>query len=298
MVKVLLAALLVIVSFSAGYLIKQKSESLPFQDSYKGKYEKLSAEIAKIHGVDIQEYMELREQKELYLKADEILGKILLLFLAETGLKLSQKEIAHFKGNKMPLPTTTELDSSSLHPGKKEASPCGPLKTAGADIDTLWLKAEKGGKVSEDDLKSLEVGNLFSVIKSAKPYGADLAQKLEGHYEGSINLEKPTARVWVTTLDFEITGESAEGIVEGNYKFTLAEPNKPPFSSSSGDGTQDQFTSPSGSQAIFVKIRSESKENYLQLYSVDGGKKLIGNYYNSKSMDEFEKTGTVTLWRR
>lgn len=79
MVKSLVAVLLVVVSFSAGYGLKQTPKSLPFQDSYKEKYEKIKGEIAKIHGVDVQEYMQLREQKELYLKADEILGKILLV---------------------------------------------------------------------------------------------------------------------------------------------------------------------------------------------------------------------------
>lgn len=222
-----------------------------------------------------------------------------LVFLAETGLKLSQKEIAHFKGNKIPLPATTELaaDSSSAST-KKEATPCGPVKAGQSNTNFLWLNAEKSGKISEEDLKSLEIGNLFSAIKHAKPYGSDLAQKIEGHYEGSIHIEKPSALVWSTTLELEVTGENGEGVVEGKYKFSLAEPNKPPFSSSSGDGTQTQFSVPEGSQAIFLKIRAQDKENYLQLYSLDNGKKLIGNYYNAKSMDEFEKTGTVNLWRR
>jgi hypothetical protein len=96
----------------------------------------------------------------------------------------------------------------------------------------------------------------------------------------------------------EVSGLNPQGQIDGQYKIALSDPGKEPFSTSSGDWSPDSFLHTEGSQAMFIKIRVKSKEGYMHLYLVDGNTKLIGNYYESISLDQFKKMGTVSMVRR
>ncbi|MBY0385209.1 hypothetical protein K2X05_08635, partial [bacterium] len=115
---------------------------LPIEDNtYQLKYENLQKKIQQIHDVDFEEYVQLKEQKEKYLKADEILGKIFLVFLAEAGLKLSQKNIQQLRSQGVALPKEPEKVAAG-----NEAVPCKSAKAGvGSEIkeDVAWLKNEK-----------------------------------------------------------------------------------------------------------------------------------------------------------
>jgi hypothetical protein len=267
----------------------------PQSDLYREKYENLQKQIRKIHDVDFEEYLSLKEQKAKYEKADEILGKIFVLFLAEAGLKLANQKEAPLK----PQESTTKQAAAEI-----PEEPCKPAKAAGAlgtKDDIAWVKHEKivgPGKLSEDDTKNVVIQDLFSVLKNAKPIGLETGVKISGNYAGTIQFEGPPF-LWMMNLELEVTGENDNGVIEGKSKLSLAEPNKEPFSSSGSDGNQDQFMAPdNGSQAILLKVKAKNKDNYLQLYPTDNNRKLIGNYYESVSLDQFKKTGTVSLMKR
>lgn len=287
-----------VMSFISARTLYLQSPSPSADDTYKLKYENLQKKIQQIHDVDFEEYVQLKEQKEKYLKADEILGKIFLVFLAEAGLKLSQKNIQQLRQQGVVLPK--EPEKALL---EAQEAPCKPTKgAAGALIkeDVDWLKNEKifgADKLSEDEAKSLEIKDLFSVLKKAQPMGMGVAQKINGAFDGTITFEGPPF-VWVMQLELEVTGENSSGVVEGKYKSVLSEPNKEPFSSSNGDGTQDQFLVTENSQAIFMKLKAKNKDNYIQVYITDGNRKLVGNFYEAVTLDQFKKTGTVSLTRR
>lgn len=265
----------------------------PAPDVYREKYESLQKKIAEIHKVDFEEYLNLKEQKAKYEKANEILGKIFVLFLAEAGLKLTQQK---------DTPQQPQIAPSKEAPLAEE--PCAPLKAGLSPVakdEVAWLKHEKivgPGKLSEDDTKNLEIKDLFSVLKKAKPLGLDAGVKISGNYAGSIQFEGPPF-LWLMNLELEVTGENESGFIEGKSKISLSEPNKEPFSTSKGDGNQDQFLVPdNGSQAILLKIKAKNKDHYLQLYPSDNHRKLVGNFYESVSLDQFKKIGTVSLTRR
>lgn len=295
--QIMMLVVCCVMSFISARTLYLKQQPTP-DNTYQLKYENLQKKIQQIHDVDFEEYVQLKEQKEKYLKADEILGKIFLVFLAEAGLKLSQKNIQQLRAQGVVLPKEPEKVTLG-----SEAVPCTPTKSGVSGEtkeDVTWLKNEKilgADKLSEEEAKSLEIKDLFSVLKKAQPMGMGVAQKINGAFDGTINFEGPPF-VWVMQLELEVTGENSSGVVEGNYKLKLSEPNKEPFSSSNGDGSQDQFLVTENSHAIFLKFKAKNKDNYLQLYVTDGNRKLVGNYYEAVTLDQFKKVGTVSLNRR
>lgn len=70
--------------------------------------------------LDIEEYLRLKKMESEYLKADEMLGKVLLIFLADLKLRLSDKVTAFAQraassGPKATPQSEKEIGKSSLH---------------------------------------------------------------------------------------------------------------------------------------------------------------------------------------
>lgn len=297
--------ILVLSSFYGGFKYSQApsivATDATSEEMYKTKYENLQRQIQKIHAVDFEEYMSLKEQKEKYLKADEILGKIFLIFLAEAGLKLSQKDLQHVKNaaiGKTALPEEPIAQKEDFEDSKKSAALPKPV------VKPEWIKYEKNlkavnsAKDNEEQLKEVEIKDLFSALKNSKSMGMDMAQKISGVFEGTVNLDKDQ-EVWLMEMDLEVQSMGPKGEIQGQHKVSFAEPGKDPFSTSNGGWDAGTFLVPEGdSQAFFMKIRAKGREGYLQLYFVDGYRKLVGNYYDPVSLDQFKKAGTVLLSKK
>ena len=57
----------------------------------------LHRKLKELHDIDIQEYLSLKEQKAQFIKANEILGKMMTIFLADLGLRVGSSEIQKIK---------------------------------------------------------------------------------------------------------------------------------------------------------------------------------------------------------
>ena len=123
LISVLLTLFFVIGLFAERYLIKKdagnlftqaqydelnlKNQSLEKKnDLFKKELLKIRGHFSEISSVDIEEYLRLKTMEEKYQKAEEILGKILLIFFADLDIHLtqSQREFAE-KMSENPLPT-------------------------------------------------------------------------------------------------------------------------------------------------------------------------------------------------
>jgi hypothetical protein len=303
MVRYLAILLAIAISFLFGLKFDSFRASAPVEavtdTFYQTKYENLKKQIEQIHAVDFEEYQNLKEQKAKYEKADEILGKIFLIFLAEAGLKLSTKEVSELKQatkNKTVEPIMMADDHFAAEPQKKES----PIAKK-SEMD--WIKNEKvfptlkGAKEIEDQLSATEIKDLFSVLKQSKTITADVAQKINGSFEGQVSLDS-APYAWLLEVDFEVTGVSGPTDYAVKYAIRASDLNKEPFSNSHGDGNPDVFLMTDKSQAIFLKIRAKGKENYMQLYLIDNDRKLVGNYYEAISLDQYKKAGTVALTKK
>ncbi len=87
----------------------------------ESRLEPLNKHITELNEVDIEEFLRLKSQEEKYKKADEILGKAILIFLEDLRLRVSDKALMFAKKatakpelEPIPLPTKVqELDKNS-----------------------------------------------------------------------------------------------------------------------------------------------------------------------------------------
>ena len=109
--NILYLVLIVLVGFSAYQVGQSSSNDVELELSeqidspdYKAKYEGLQEKFSDLDKVDIEEYLQLKTQKEKYEKADEILTKIMKIFLVNLGLRISQDRVksveTHLSGKK------------------------------------------------------------------------------------------------------------------------------------------------------------------------------------------------------
>lgn len=272
----------------------------------------LQEKIQNIHDVDMQEYLQLKDQKAQFLKANEILGKMMTIFLADLGLRVSSQDLKSLK--EMPLGSealasgTCEVpmkDSESaeevVRSTKESFAPTGNQSTAPQSKPTNnWKQKEKSiSNVTTDTeienfLKDVVIEDFFSAIKGSGSVRRRDLNNLNGVFEGVLTYDSSSEQP--AEVYMEMGGVFRRGQVRGSCKIILSRNGKP-FNNSNSNGNIDNYKKSSpDSPAIFVDLGGRS--GYFQLYFVRSNSVLVGNYYKQQGMDEFVKTGTVTLYKR
>ncbi|MCO4795306.1 MAG: hypothetical protein KC493_16425 [Bacteriovoracaceae bacterium] len=102
MKNILICISLVLIGLFSGYLIFDSSDEKVTEKrdgvllaevelkKLKEIERKYQEKMKKMTSIDIEDYVSLKNQKEKYLKADELLGKVMLIFLADLGLHLNK----------------------------------------------------------------------------------------------------------------------------------------------------------------------------------------------------------------
>lgn len=295
-----------LVGYFTGLRTQSVSEDL--QD-YKTKYEQLQGKMQNFTDADFQEYQQLKDRSQQYAKAEELLGKIMMVFLADLGLKVNKTDLD--KVAKMaqpippPLPPAPPVGSSTQAPPSSEAhsaAGAGALvtkPTADNRQAPNWAEREKalGEIANEGDaanfLKNVAVDNLFGSIKSSRPMDAGMLDALNGNFQGRIVMDDPQAKSQDITL--ELKGFREGESTTGTYKIGVSAGGQA-TSTTTGSGELKHFRSVEGStQAVII---ASTPNSYIQVYSVPRLNQLIGNYYKQDSVDKFSKAGTVILNRR
>lgn len=271
----------------------------------------LQEKIQNIHDVDMQEYLQLKDQKAQFLKANEILGKMMTIFLADLGLRVSSQDLKSLK--EMPLgsealasgtcevPTKDSESAEEVVRSTKESfAPTENQSSAPQSKPTNnWKEKEKRiANVTTDTeiesfLKDVVIEDFFSAIKGSGSVRRRDLSNLNGVFEGVLTYDsnEQPAEVYM-----ELGGVFRRGQVRGSSKIILSRNGKP-FSNSNSNGDINGYKKANAnSPAIFVELGGKS--GYFQLYFVRSNSVLVGNYYKQQGMDEFVKTGTVTLYKR
>lgn len=295
-----------LVGYFTGLRTQSVSEDL--QD-YKTKYEQLQAKIQNFTDADFQEYQQLKDRSQQYAKAEELLGKIMMVFLADLGLKVNKTDLD--KVAKMaqpippPLPPATPVNASTQAPptsGPHGGPAAGsqvtkPVADSGAPPN--WAEKERalGEIANENDaenfLKKVAVDNLFPIVKTSRPLDAAMLDAVNGNYQGRIVMDDPEQKAQEISL--ELKGFREGESTTGTYKIMVGPPGRVD-SNTSGSGQLKNFHSVEGStQAVIIDA---TPNTYIQVYPIPRLNQLIGNYYRQDSIDKFSKIGTVILNRR
>lgn len=301
---------MIVVSMAVGGLITWavlKSDSVALQ-STPANLDAIKAKFQQIHDEDFQDYLRLKEHRAKYEKANEILGKIMVLFLAELGLKMNSGDIEKIQ-EKLQIANAEEFLPTSSSPTQEcRAGDSGSRlgqhsqqNQAGTNTNnSLWkeneksLRDPKSPKEIDDFLKKVEIEDFFSEIRSAKSVGPQVLEKFVGVYEGTLTFKDPEREPFEVFV--ELDAEAKEGKNTGDYKVVLYR-NGEPMSQSTGNGDVEFLKQVAGAdKAIFLQIGGRS--GYFQLYFVNGNKGLIGNYYAEKELANFVIQGQVSMTRK
>ena len=246
---------------------------------------------------DFEEYQSLKNQAEKFKKADEILSKIMTVFLADLGLR-------QLLPAETPVPQNPTTTVQTQEPAPSSAPTTAPTEDT-QNIPTAPNAGREAARLkrfemrlinsnreadAKDALKSLENKDLFSALKSAEPLTDRKFEIIMGHYTGEISFfdNKPG---WIIEWDMNLR-KTAKGW-QGNQLITLTDAKGQIFSRYTGDGAVKQLSADSNSQAIFVNVQGD--DGYLQIYPVRHLDKIYGNYYGKKGLGEFVAKGTVVL---
>ena len=302
------ATLITIVAFSLGIVLGRSSlstkQNLDQEFSQHEDNDQLKAKLQALTDHDIAEYYRLKDDAEKYKKADEILAKIMTVFLHDLGIRLSQPA-----QNKIAA-TGGRVDASSSS-DTQVASSGGQTATVGksnsllpkrSDADDFRIYERSRFEIrTEADidkfLENVKIDNLDEALKDTGNFNnrTHTLEALKGKFSGKSTVKiDEKYRTW----DVEITLDAKLGNdnnLSGYSTINMSENGKN-FSSSNDKGSVTLFREfNSGSDAILLRA---SPSVQFQLYYIKNSDSLIGNVYRRNSEeDPFRNIGTVQLNR-
>lgn len=292
-------------------LSQQETES---EGSESPSLKELEDKIYTLYRTELQDYRKLKTMKEKYETANDILAKIMVIFLADLGLRVSQSEIqqtfsplaenSDYQANNKncPPPTTCAKCPTLKEMAKDEGMQMVPqnYKVQGSTKEKKWVKNEEElGKIKNEGdiqefLKSVAIDNLFEELPNFKTADNNFTKSMEGVFEGSIEFDNPEEQAHQIYLKFENIVTEDTG-VRGDYIIKLSK-NGEPYSNSNGGGIIQSFKFSSASKKV-IFLELGGRTGYFQLYLMNDGS-FIGNFYRQQEVAEFNKIGTVKLYRK
>ncbi len=283
---------------------KAGQHSIPVSPSEASVEEKIKTDLINLTQKDFEEYQNLKTMEDRYKKADEILGKIVTVFLADLGLKLAYKASnpALLEGScAIPglAPTVTPVPSATPQQSNMSAAP-SPTPS-GTPTKPAWILNEKrlANLSNEEDvlnsLKKNPIDDLFTTLKSSADISHDDALSIEGRFQGEIQFfnRKKHNTDWILYWEISLAAQnkaSASSLITLTKKSTGET-----FSRSRGNQILKNFVRVDGSKALIVNVYGD--DGYVQIYPVGGNDHWVGNYYEKGKIGEYLFTGQVVLNR-
>lgn len=267
--------------------------------------------LQSIAETDLAEYYRLKTLEERYKKADEILGKIVGIFLADLGLRVSGDVE---RASKEPSPVALAAPTSDTATAKKEteaptndtaAASGGPFGSAATSATPgepnptrPSLDSLNSSQEIADFLKRVEIRDFDAALKASTGFANKTATlaSLQGRFVGVASvLKRGTQETWDAEL--ELNGQMARGIrFRGNYSLKFAKNGKV-FSNKTGRGNlADEFREwKDDPEVIFIEA---SPDTFIQVYYLKGPDMIVGNVLEQPNRAGAYRTiGTIKLQR-
>jgi hypothetical protein len=287
-------------------------------DDYRSRYENLRSKFEEIGQVDIEEYLQLKSLRERYQKADEILGKILLIMIADFGLRASKEQLHSLKNRVIDSSGGPNSSNSAniqpsaaarvterpTEPAASHISGIGGVRPGpGAERKFVKVGAKANVISNENDmeefLKTVEIPDFFSEIRARTPLSSKQASLLNGIFKGKIHLDPSEdndpeeARIW--DVEMETDGRFENGKFIGSSEIRMFRNGRRFSRSTSGQGsTLENFAAFAGDDSAML-LNVYGDDGFVQLYYFPLLNRFSGNYYGKKDIGQFEKRGRVSL---
>jgi hypothetical protein len=249
----------------------------PGADAAKRKFEQLAQ-------TDYEDYLKLKTDAEKYKKADEILGKIMAIFMADLGIHLKE---AAAKVSPTPLSGTSPSPSpTAITKSIAQATPAPLFKP----FDDKDLRAINSPQAEKAFLKAEQFSDPKFALFNASQVQSLNSTMLQGCFQGNLTYSDgrrvQTIKLWMGKLPESPSYISFKVVYLQNGKL---------WAKDSGS-IQNHFLSENSSDQnnfIFYPFPGF----YLQLFYNPGPHKLIGTQYQFQSNSTYIPTGTLSLQR-
>ncbi len=190
----------------------------------------IKSSIYQMTKADMEEYSKLKNQKEKYNKANDILQKILKIFLLDLGLRISDSNYDLLKQS-FDEPSSPPVDSTVIAKLDSNSSDSEILAAVKKNLkeqvgSTDWVNKEnKASEVASDEdaksfLKSVEIKDFFKSLKSLKPINKTQANVITGSFWGKANVYVKNQNV-VWDVEMDIIDTSQDGQLTADTKIKM-----------------------------------------------------------------------------
>ena len=254
-------------------------------DQARKKFESLAQ-------VEYQDYLNLKSAEEKYKKADEILGKVFQIFLADLGIHVVRRTETVAAASQTPGLSSEQAPGSTI-----TALPVGAPDVTGKAAAhpyiggslTVTLSGLNDEAQTTAFLKANEIEDFTQIIFDSKPMPKP-PKTLVGCYEGDIEFND--GKTWQMKMShaFEDSGAASSG----TYFITMfAQGQKD--SRTRGNGVmKDVRGIPSSPDSLLIQA---SPTDNFQLFYLPQSESFIGNIYQKQKDEKFVPKGKVTLHR-
>lgn len=256
-----------------------------------------------IADADFAEYERLKTLEEKYNKADEILGKILQIFLADIGIRAKKLEIAAA----LPPPAKAESDTREPNPPARAPPPLitasGASATVAPKAARPWIDAEKeleelrAPEQVNDFLKQAKVDDFGKYLHGSTIFtnASHQLEAIRGRFEGVADVTRNgSQKQW--ELEFVLRGRMDGQQLRGRFQIEIKENGKTISKSTNNGEIDDLREFGSESRALIVET---GPGRYFQFYYAKQLDALVGNIYERDSASlNYVAVGTFRAFRK
>jgi hypothetical protein len=284
-----------------GYTLHSWNTPNPSEDP---RFEQVQEKFKQLSENEFEEYMKIRDMKARYEKADEILGKIMTIFLMDLGLRASdeqrvklQQSTALVTTGSETQPLAAQIESPTTSPtSRPNPSPTPPSQ------QPLVAPAEKPKPETvqnETDLKDFFDKAALKDADASWRMGGNLnneqLQSVNGVFIGRAEFDESRTRPrepW--DIQMTIQGQFRRGgNIRGSWDVKLFKNGKQFSHTESSQGSSLKHIKADKEGAILIE--DYGGDAIYQLYYFTNLGYFAGNIYLRQGIGEFRKAGLITL---
>jgi hypothetical protein len=294
-----------IVGLTAGFFLRGYVKSAPpptptcEENICEEKLKALKSKFEKISEEDINEYIQLKEMKAKYEKADEIFGKILNIFLLDLGLRVSAQQMADLKSAPKVPPPTAEPATPQLPLQKAEVRTQDVAASPKPMPRRILLKTRN--IESDDQIKKIVneavLENALSSWGSAVPLQRSDFNFVRGRFAGQIIFLNKEKKPW--DVELELTNARFDrGRIIGEFILKTIDPANPKHRDTTTYDAGSTIPNFRSAEDGAILVEAMGGDGLFQLYYFNRLNAFQGNVYEKEGLNPFKRTGTISLYRR
>lgn len=254
-----------------------RTETIPIKSNKDKQLDSLSEGFYNLSQIEFDEYIKLKDESKKAQKAEEILGKVMLLFLANVQMRIKPEVKEYFKNpkkdkNDKPLSKkiTTKETKVYLNNGSKDKD----------------FKLSDRFKVEADDFEGIqkqlpfEIINPYVFYKKSKPINdIDELRKFNGRFSGSLLFVRGSKKGQVHSVDLNVNFNDNGNKISGTYESKISYKGDL-YSHNRGRGSNGKIRK----SAKGLYLIEMSPNSFLHMRYISEQDHFVGKFYDD---DEF-----------